>query len=80
MKITRELSDMTAQELRGMVWSGAAETLEELTDAEVDTLIIELDFEYNEMTETELNDLLWFERDYIAELLGYKDFDEIIER
>jgi hypothetical protein len=32
------------------------------------------------MSEFEVNDLFWFERDLIAEWLGYEDFDEIMER
>lgn len=31
-------------------------------------------------TETDVNDFFWFERDEIAQLLGYNDFDEIMER
>ena len=32
------------------------------------------------MTDTELNDFMWFEDDTIAEWLGYNDFDEIMNR
>ena len=53
------------------------------------------DFEYDElfrelkkleelypegMTDTELNNFMWFEDDTIAEWLGYNDFDEIMNR
>lgn len=31
-------------------------------------------------TETQINDFLWFERDTIAEILGYKDYDELLEQ
>ena len=62
-------------------WSGATDTVKHLTGGELETIeqnIIEL---YPDgLTETELNDLLWFDRDLIAEWLGYNEFDEIIER
>ena len=32
------------------------------------------------MSDTELNDFIWFEDDTIAEWLGYNDFDEIMNR
>jgi hypothetical protein len=31
-----------------------------------------------ECSDTELNDFFWFERDTIAEWLGYEDYDELI--
>ena len=62
-------------------WSGATDTVKYLTHEELEIIernIIEV---YpNGINETLLNDILWFERDLIAEWLGYNDFDEIIER
>ena len=59
-------------------WSGAKETKETILDAGM-----EADFENlieelfpNGLTETELNDLLWFESDYIFETLGIKENNE----
>ena len=61
-------------------WSGGADTLEDLTDEDCDIIECELEMMYPDgMSETELNDFLWFERDYIAELLGYDDYDELLE-
>lgn len=58
-------------------WSGGKDTLETLIERddweEVQTLIEEV-FEETP-TETEINDFLWFERDYIAEHLGYSDWE-----
>ena len=31
-----------------------------------------------EIEDTELNDFFWFERDLIAEWLGYEDYDELM--
>lgn len=61
-------------------WSGGADTLRALTHEqceEVETIICEL---YPDgMSDTELNDLLWFDRDSIAAWLGFDDF-EALER
>lgn len=62
-------------------WSGATDTMKYLTSEEIEiieSMIVEL---YPEgLEETQLNDILWFETELIAEWLGYNDFDEIIER
>lgn len=62
-------------------WSGATDTMKYLTSEEIETIesmIVEL---YpGGLEETQLNDILWFETELIAEWLGYNDFDEIIER
>lgn len=54
-------------------WSGGLDTLDDVRDADkieqLDELFQELF--YSEIpTETEVNDWLWFERDYIYESLG----------
>ena len=62
-------------------WSGAKDTAMYLTDDEMDTIENILEELYPEgMSETELNDLFWFEDDLIAEWLGYDSFDEIMNR
>jgi hypothetical protein len=62
-------------------WAGGKDTVEELTDSELEQIEQILEEIYPEgMSEFEVNDLFWFERDLIAEWLGYKDFDEIMER
>lgn len=30
------------------------------------------------MSDTEINDIFWFEEDFIAETLGYNDFEELM--
>ena len=76
MKIYREIP-LTEFEF----WSGGKDTVEELTEEELDQIEEILEEIYPEgMDETEVNDFLWFERELIAEWLGFKSFDEIMER
>ena len=74
MKITKEVT--TKNDFN--FWSGAVDTVDELTDEEFEQVINELDLTYPAgMTETELNDLFWFEDDFIAVLLGYNNWEEL---
>ena len=62
-------------------WSGAVDTVEYLTDDELDQIEAMLEDMYPEgMDETEINDFFWFEEDTIADLLGYNDFEELMHR
>lgn len=61
-------------------WSGAADTVKYLTDAELDTLEECLEDCWDVETETDINDFFWFEVDTIAEWLGYSSFAEIMNR
>ena len=73
MKITKEISleDFDA-------WSGAVCRFKELTSDECEQLESILEDLYPDgMDETTLNDLLWFEEDWIAEQLGYKDWEHL---
>lgn len=61
-------------------WSGGRDTLNTLIEKDLcDTLEyhLENDIFLEGCTDTELNDYLWFERDFIAELLGFSDWDEL---
>lgn len=61
-------------------WSGGEDTLEVLRDNGMcDTLEahIECDIFPDGCTDTELNDFLWFERDFIANLLGFSDWEAL---
>ena len=60
-------------------WSGGEDTLDVLREKDLcDQLenILE-DIFPDGCTDTELNDLLWFERDTIAEWLGFSDWDDL---
>lgn len=73
MKITKEIS------LKGFdAWSGARDTLNELTESECEQLesVIE-ELNPDGIDETSLNDILWFENDWIAECLGYRNWEHL---
>lgn len=44
---------------------------------ELQTIENELLSQKEEWDATELNDLFWFDRDYIAEILGYEDWEAL---
>ncbi len=62
-------------------WSGAKSTLERVIDEDkVEVLEAVLEDCYPEgMTETQLNDILWFESDWIFEMCGIRTESEIRE-
>ena len=62
-------------------WSGGKDTLDTLREKgdvdSVECLIEELaSMSEDGWTDTTINDFLWFERDTIAQHLGYSDWDE----
>lgn len=58
-------------------WSGAKDRAESLTWDEFDTIERELEELYPEgMTDTELNDLFWFDFDFVVQILGYEDEED----
>ena len=61
-------------------WSGAKERTDHLTTDQLDRLDGLLPEVLGENpTDTAINDLFWFENDYIAQLLGFKNW-EALER
>lgn len=62
-------------------WSGGRDTLETLKEKnlvdEVQAAIEEVYLCEESPTATEINDFLWFERDTIAQYLGFSDWDEL---
>ena len=62
-------------------WSGAVDTVKYLTKEELDAIETIFEDMYPDgMDETQINDIFWFEDDWIAEMLGYNDFEEIMYR
>lgn len=61
-------------------WGGAKQTRDYLTNEEVDAIEWALEDSGEKFTETEINDIFWFDADWIAEILGYEDFEEIMRR
>ena len=76
MTVTTEIDEYN---IFNELWSGAQDTLADLTVDDVRTVLDILDSEGETMSLTELNDFFWFERDTIAEWLGYTDYDELME-
>ena len=63
-------------------WSGAKTTAETIwnnfREEGFDTIERELEMDYPDgMDETQINDLFWFETDYIATLLGYRNWEHL---
>ena len=57
-------------------WSGAKELAEQLTWEELIEIENQLEELYpNGLTETELNDLFWFDAEFICELIGQTEED-----
>ena len=73
MKITSEISLKNFK-----AWSGAKDTLNKLIELDkCDDLEFILDDLYPEgLTDTQLNDILWFESDWIYEALGIETEEE----
>lgn len=62
-------------------WSGAKDRVKYLTDRELEQIEAVLEEIYPDgMDETLVNDIFWFEEDWIAEMLGYEDFEAIMRR
>ena len=58
-------------------WSGAKENANLLTLQELEQIEFELSDIYPEgLEDVQINDIFWFDFDFIAQLLGYKDEEE----
>ena len=61
-------------------WSGAKETAKELTAEQLDQMESILEDCYPEgITDTQINDTFWFECDWIAEQLGFEDWETLVK-
>lgn len=82
--VVYEEYEVDAQGLRDKLWSGGKDTLDDLTDDEIDEVLSILESAIEDpdrgMELTELNDFFWFDRDTIAEWLGYDEYDELMNR
>lgn len=71
MEIRREINGF--YELADMVWNGAVDTIADIhnADKEIEFMdFLEMVFCDNVPTDTEVNDFIWFEREYIYENIG----------
>lgn len=61
-------------------WSGGADRASVLTEEQMNQVEQALEVEYPDgIYETNLNDLFWFEEDYIASLCGFDSFEDLEE-
>ena len=75
MRITKEI-DLSRFEF----WKGAEELAEYLTTNELNQIGEQLEELYpNGLTEIQINDLFWFDGEFICELIG-ENYEEIINR
>ena len=60
-------------------WSGGKDTKDELTEDQLEQVeeFIDEIFIDDIPTETQINDILWFERDLIAQHLGFSDWEHL---
>ncbi len=80
MYVKIEMDDFRT--LKNNSWSGALDTLKDIEEADKeDELMYFLEeiFADTTPTETEVNDFLWFERDYIYESLGLDENGRLID-
>ena len=82
MEIRKEINGF--YELADMVWSGAVDTITDIQNANKENEFmdfLEMVFMDREEppTETEVNDFIWFEREYIYEHLGLTEDGELPE-
>jgi len=62
-------------------WSGAVSLSNRLTYTELQQITEQLEELYPEgMTDTQINDLFWFEEDFICEMIGEKAEDILYKR
>ena len=70
--------DLDFEDLRDECWSGAVDTIETIEDKGKENELMELLENYfdDTPTMTEVNDLLWFESEYIFDELGINEDDD----
>ena len=75
--------EMDYRTLKNNSWSGALDTLKDIEEADKEDelmyLLEEVVFADTTPTETEVNDFLWHERDYIYESLGLDENGRLID-
>lgn len=78
MEIRKEINGF--YELADMVWSGAVDTIADIQNANKENEFmdfLEMVFCDDVPTDTNVNDFIWFDRDYIYETLGLDENGEI---
>ena len=75
MRVTKEIK------LRDFeFWAGAKQIADWMSPFELDEIEEHVEALYPQgMSETEINDLFWFDNDWIAELLGFADWEAYLD-
>ena len=61
-------------------WGGASDTINALTYEQINTIEAILEDLYPDgLDATTLNDIFRFEEDWLAELLGFEDFEDLVK-
>lgn len=61
-------------------WGGAVFTASLLEEDDFDSVEVELEDIYPDgISDIEINDIFWFETDFIANICGYENFEEMME-
>lgn len=74
--------EMDYRTLKNNSWSGALDTLKDIEEADKEDelmYLLEEIFSGDIPTETEVNDFLWHDRDYIYESLGLNENGRLID-
>lgn len=62
-------------------WGGAKDTVSYLSEEDLDTIEQHLEECYpdGDITDTQINDILWVEEDFIAKCLGFENWEQFLE-
>lgn len=72
-------TEITKYNIHDELWSGGRDTLDDLTDEQIETVLEMLEESVTpDFSLTDLNDFFWFERDTIAEWLGFDSYDDLM--
>ena len=75
MQVTKEINLVNFE-----FWAGAKDFAEKLTRKELEQIEFNFDDLFHEgMTETQINDIFWFDTEFICELIGETE-DDILGR
>ena len=75
----KSIEEMSLENFKA--WSGGKDTMDDLSHSDLERLEANLEELYPDgMTDTQLNDILWFERDWIAETLGYRNYEALAKQ
>ena len=62
-------------------WSGAEDIANELTEEQFNIIEAQLEMDYPDgMSDEDVNDIFRFDEDYIAQILGYDDWEEFMHK